>query len=278
MSDIKVKIGGDNSHFKKIMAETKEAAKIGGEAFGPMLGGLGAALSVGGFAEAIARTLENMQKLEISSKKLGIPVEELQRLQFVAEETGLEMDGLATMVRKVDTAIATGKGGSAFRKLGLSMDELKGMNTEQRIGAISDAMNKLTDRTLKDKVAQELLGRSFMESKVFFEEYRAQLEDAKKRGVVSERDVKRLAQDELTIQKVKSGTTNSFTKGLAFFLDASEAAGKMGAMPINMALRAAKGEGFSGTEQERKETLNFIYQKMVGIHDSMPSNDKGGHE
>lgn len=83
------------------------ASKVNGA-----LAGLGAALSVGALVSAGKEAIDLADDLNDLRQKTGLSVESLSLLKPIAEESGTSLEGLATGIKKLSTAMLEAAGGS----------------------------------------------------------------------------------------------------------------------------------------------------------------------
>jgi hypothetical protein len=138
-----------------------------------------AALVIGGFAAvgtaAVAltkkmwdlgvSTIKTADEIAKTSKQLGINAEAFQEFAWAVGLGGAsEQDlssGLQQLNKQMEAATAgNSKAQKAFKSLGISMDEVKSMNTEEMFVRISDALSQVDDVTAKTKTTMDLFGGS----------------------------------------------------------------------------------------------------------------------
>lgn len=99
-----------------------------------------------------------------TAKKMGVGVEELQRLRFAAERSGASNQvltvGLKNLQKGLDDARTKGTGPfvEGLDALGLSLDSLQGLNAEERIGVLGDALANVGDDAERTALAMKLFG------------------------------------------------------------------------------------------------------------------------
>lgn len=125
--------------------------------------GLGAAAVVG-FVKNITNAASEIVDL---SNKLGISTEAVQRLQFVAGQTGTTIDAFGRAMFVLGTNIAGGDKSAAagLAKLGLSFKDLEAQSPEKQFDLVVSALGRMTNAQERNlaltqifgaKVAQEL--------------------------------------------------------------------------------------------------------------------------
>ena len=111
------------------------------------------------------------------STQIGISAENLQKLQFSAEQSGLSTDTLNTAMQKFAINIGKANDGAkiqmeAFQSLGVETKNLDGTTKSvfELFKDTSDQLGSLTDKTLQARLASELFGRTGVEMTVLFNE------------------------------------------------------------------------------------------------------------
>lgn len=114
------------------------------------------------------RTSDAAEQLLNLSQKTGVSVEELQRLNYVAEQSNVGTDALATSFRFLNRSIADasstmdGEAAEAFAGLGINVKDANGQlkSTSDIFFELSDAFSKSEDGPNKVTTAVKLLGRA----------------------------------------------------------------------------------------------------------------------
>lgn len=148
----------DDKEFKRGLAKVgtklQSVGKIGMAATAPI---------VAGFAACTAAFVEAGSKLDDLSQRSGISGEALSGLSFAANQTGTEIDTLASGVAKMQKNIAgaangTGTFNKTLREMGVDLTELRGMNPQGQFLRIADAISKVEDPTMRAALAQKAFG------------------------------------------------------------------------------------------------------------------------
>ena len=127
-------------------------ASLGAAILAPLLGAAKAFSSMG---DQIAKM----------AKRTGMSVEALSELQFVASQTGTEINALENALRRMQRSIYdAGRGLStavdAMEDLGLTFKDFDGLSPEQQFKLLADRISQIEDPTRKAAIAMSLLGRS----------------------------------------------------------------------------------------------------------------------
>lgn len=201
-------------NIENVASSVKNAAKT----FATIGAGVGAAgTAVFAFANKVSSTGDNIDKM---SQKLGISAEGYQEWSHILEHSGTSIDSLQSSMKTLATAAETGS--DAFEKLGLSQEEISGMNQEGLFNATIAALQNVSSETERTYLAGQLLGRGATElgpllntSAEDIEAMRQNLHDMG--AVMSDEAVKNSAafQDSLTnLKSAFSGAANGLANDL----------------------------------------------------------------
>lgn len=118
------------------------------------------ATAVGG---AMMTFIATGDKLEKMSRQTGISVEALDNLNFVAELSGTNLQGMATAVRGLNTNLISAQEGSvryvkAFEDLGFAVDDVVKMDAEERVFTLLEALAQVDDQTQQTSLAMQVFG------------------------------------------------------------------------------------------------------------------------
>lgn len=148
-------IGGKiNSSFGKL-----------NDALGGLLPAISVAAVVAGYEKMMVSAAAYGEEVGLAATKTGLSVNLLQGLKFAADTSGASMDALTVGVKKMSTVLAEAFAGNSaaaqsIEELGLSVEDLRKMNPDQRIMAIFTALSKIEDPAIKSAAAVKMLGKS----------------------------------------------------------------------------------------------------------------------
>jgi hypothetical protein len=166
---LRVNLGLDSAQFQDGLKKSQDTASRFGAALRTTLVAAAAAASaaLAGLASSVRSTLNSMDDMSKSASKIGIPIEELSRLKYAADLSGVSMEGLQTSVgrlsRTMSDAASGGKASAqAFGKLGINVKNADGQlkSSSQILGEIADRFAAMPDGAQKTALAMELMGRS----------------------------------------------------------------------------------------------------------------------
>jgi hypothetical protein len=119
----------------------------------------------GVFDFVVAQT-EGVSSTSELATTLHIGVEELQRLQYAASQSGVSSESLSVAIQKLTgnlDEIAQGRGRKAnegLERLGLTLADLQGKTKTQQIGIIGDALNKVSDASEQAAISAAIFGKT----------------------------------------------------------------------------------------------------------------------
>lgn len=171
------------------------------------------------FTERIARSHDQLGKL---SQSIGIDIEALQELGYVAELNGGSIESMNSSLANLskiasEAARGTGAGVEVFGLLGVSLTDAEGnlRNVEDLLFDVSDEISRLGSQAERLELAQKLgIGEDLLLSiQDGSEALRRQREEAKELGFVIDTNAAKAAADFndalLRSQKIVSGVANA---------------------------------------------------------------------
>lgn len=127
----------------------------------------GAVLGAGAAMSVLSTALGDMDGLDEMASRNGLAVESLSRLGYVAKLNGVELDGLATGLRKltlnsVEAANGNKEMAQVFDAFGITLKNSDGSmkNSEQLLGDVADQLQYVTDNSQLTAIAVKLFGKA----------------------------------------------------------------------------------------------------------------------
>lgn len=198
VGDIAISVGADIGPLVTDLARGQAAvSRFGSSAQASATGGMrafavaagaiaGAATAAGlGLLALTRRSMENIDAVSKSARMLGIHTASLQAMAQVANEAGVETDGLVKAMVKMQNNIdglsqGTAAQVAAFERLGLSAKELAGLKADEQFAMIGEAINAIEDPSARTAAALDIFGKAGAELITMFEGYRGAVADAAK--------------------------------------------------------------------------------------------------
>ena len=206
---LKIRLSADGiqdvvNAMKKVQTETQKTAKAGLDA-GAALGSLGTIFAAQRLAAFASSALDAAEALYKMSQKTGVSVEQLSVLTFQATQAAIPQEALEKgMIKLAKSFVSLESGGStaveAFKKIGLSAADLKGLSLDQVMLKLANAQAKYADGAGKAATMTELMGKSGANMIPLLNEmagggFEAATEHLQKLGLVISGDMARGAED-----------------------------------------------------------------------------------
>lgn len=117
------------------------------------------------FVEAVEKTAEFGEKMELLSIKTGVSVEEIQKLSYAATLSGSSADDMKMALTHLSRAVENAKDGSEeaqkhFQKLGISMDDVRTKSPDELFKLMADRIKEIGPGSKATALAMQILGRS----------------------------------------------------------------------------------------------------------------------
>jgi hypothetical protein len=111
------------------------------------------------------QTLKEVDRIQKLGKKLDTTTEFLSKMKFVAEQSGVAFEQLATgftmMQRNIgDASEGVGEAKQAFEMLGIKAKKLMELSLENQFMVIAEALANTKNATTRTQVAMDIFGRS----------------------------------------------------------------------------------------------------------------------
>ncbi len=174
--DLVVNLTGNNDGFKRSIKQSESL--LAGMATNAriVMGGIttvltGLAVAGGSLAATFALVqsrLTALADLADRAERAGVGAGWLRSMEFAADMAGVSADKLGASMSKLTMQIGKARAGSepvqeAFAKLGLNLQQLQSMSTEQVFAAIAERLSKMPDPADRTALAMEIFGKSAAE-------------------------------------------------------------------------------------------------------------------
>jgi hypothetical protein len=171
--DILLRIGADVSDLKRGLLEarkeTTDTGKVMDDLKGKLLGVAGV-LGLGlGFTKLVGDAVQFADAVQKAADQTGMAAEDLQFLRYAADQTGASVEGMTSLVGKMQTQLVEAAKGNkdvakAVADLGLNLGELRALSPDQQFAAIATEIAKIKDPGEQAAMAVELFGKSGKEA------------------------------------------------------------------------------------------------------------------
>jgi hypothetical protein len=153
--------------------------------------------------EKLKGPAEYADRILSMSAAAGLGVEQLQRLQFSAQQNGVSAESAATSINHLNRTLDQARGGSkealtAFTALGISQEKLASFkDSDEALMAITDSLKAMQDPIKRGRLAMDIFGRSGAAQLKWLASGSAEMAKMKQRAqdlgaVISEKDARSL--------------------------------------------------------------------------------------
>ena len=128
-------------------------------AFKTVAGAVGIPLSIGGIVAVGKAAFDTADALVKTAETTGLTIDQVQRLQFVAEQSGNTLDDMTSAVSKLQKALTTVEGQKAIEDLGIDFRAFAAAKPYEQLTMVAEALGSMTDAADRSAKAQALLGK-----------------------------------------------------------------------------------------------------------------------
>jgi hypothetical protein len=210
-----------------------------------------------------------------SSKRIGITVQEMQKLSHAASLAGTDMASVEIAMRRMqstvfDAANGLSEANRALGALGLSVDDLKGKTPHTQFELIAEALNEIENASDKAAIAQDVFGRAGTALIPMLDNYRAIGDELERVGGIMSGDAIKAAEDfndalaDLTVSAKAAAANSGLIKWLSGVADGMNSLFKLDPVGKLRAIAAGLTE-FSGKILPGLDTaLSPVLSKLTG--------------
>jgi hypothetical protein len=196
------------AQIKAITAETKTATTsmfdLSGavKQIGGMVAGAFTVNAIINFGFSVLETADNIGKL---AAKTSMSTEEVQRLQFIADQSSVSMDALSGAAQQLQADLGSDNAGvvGAIGDLNINLDEFKKLSAYEQMLRLNDAVRGIEDPFLQARTAEDLFHKAWKE---IYPAMKIDMEDLGKQApVMADEYVKNLGRMKNEWDKFKKG-------------------------------------------------------------------------
>ena len=221
--DVEVKVGADIAGFSGQMTQLREilrglSSPIQGirQNLGELAEAFVAAFAVEKIEEFVSAMAELGEQTERTAAMLGVSVEKVGELQYVAEMSGVSIDSMSLGMERLGYNMEKAQAGSkmeadAFARLGVSLTDASGKtkSMDEILLETADSFSRHADGVEKSSLALQIFGRAGVQMIPTLDQGRAGMEalmdQADKTGaVLSEQTVKGMVEVQHSIVAMQS--------------------------------------------------------------------------
>lgn len=281
------RIGDVEGKIDKFTKKTQQQTDTIAGSFKKIGTAVGISLGLREVVQFTGRVINLAGQMQDLANRTGISASAIARLNYVAIDAGVSLNTIASAVQKLQLNLGTGnkKTGNILQALGIDADTLKKQSPEQQFLIIIKALEKVEDRNIRAATSQGLFGRSYREIEQIIAEGSGKIEEALKKSVPSDEQIKQLDDfkdewDKL-ILSLEHGAVPILTKVLNIINGVTTAlsAENISKSPINKALedfygvKRPKAVEMSVTPFLTQETGKFqVEPDLKKLEDATKSN------
>lgn len=163
---LRASLGLDTAAFEQGSKRAIGQSQLLAKRLTGILSGIGVGAAVVGITKALKSVIDHADKLGETAQKIGIPVEELSKLEYVAKLSDVSLETLTASTARLSKSLttaaasATGETARAFQSLGISLDQVRRFTPTEALATLADRFSKLPDGARKTAIAMQLMGRS----------------------------------------------------------------------------------------------------------------------
>lgn len=168
IGNLQVALGINTAQFAAGLAQAQGSLATFGKGLKAFAAAAGATLSLTAVTMAVKSTVDRMDDLGKAAQKIGIPVEELSKLEYAAKLADVPLEKLTSTLAKFSKSIAEvaaggeNDAGTALAAIGVSATDANGKlrPTSQIIADIAEEFSVMRDGAGKTAIAIALFGKS----------------------------------------------------------------------------------------------------------------------
>ena len=156
-----VELFTDDTELKRGLRKAENTVKAFGEdvsKVGRGMMGIGAAI-LAPLGLAVREYAKAGEELVVLSKRTGMSVETLSKLDYALRQNGSSLEAFEKGVRFSQKALSSAAGSKALAELGLSATKLQSLSPEQQFFALAEAVAKIENPAQRAAAAMKLFGR-----------------------------------------------------------------------------------------------------------------------
>ena len=212
LMELFVKIGIDDQASSKVNNITgkignglKTAAKVGTAAVAGITAATGVMTTA--FVKSTSKVAEYGDNIDKMSQKMGLSAQAYQEWDFIMQHSGTSMETLKASMKTLANAVDSGN--DAFRRLGISQNEIASLNQEELFARTIEELQKVENETERTYLAGQLLGRGATELGALLNTSAEDTEAMRKQvhelgGVMSDEAVKAAAAYQDSLQNMQT--------------------------------------------------------------------------
>lgn len=109
--------------------------------------------------------IQSASQITDLAAKTGLTTDEIQRMSYVAAQTNTSLEAFTNASYRLGVALSSGSTGvvNALKELGIEWERIRHQSPTDQINQVFVALGRMQSETERNRIAQELFGRSFSE-------------------------------------------------------------------------------------------------------------------
>lgn len=173
---VTVKIGGSIAGLKAALTQAETRVQSFGKKVKSFFGGVGGMLAGAGLGLGFKKIVDDLDNMSKRSRALGVTVEEMQKLEYVANSTNMGFDQLSSGMAKSMQVVSQALGGDEkavqkLQRLNVEISKLNGANAYQIMELIAAGAAKIEDPVERVTALMDVLGAKIGKNAQFFTDF-----------------------------------------------------------------------------------------------------------
>lgn len=194
MPGIRVTIGGTIAGLKAALKQAESKVQSFGKKVKGFFGGFGGMLAGAGLGLGFKKIVDDLDNMSKRSRALGVTVEEMQKLEYVANSTNMGFDQLSGGMAKAMQVVSEAMGGNdkavqKLQRLNVEVGKLNGANAYQIMEAIAAGAAQIADPVERVSALMDVLGAKIGKNAQFFTDFFDRVKSIEEAGgIISNED------------------------------------------------------------------------------------------
>ena len=194
MPGIRVTIGGSIAGLKAALNQAESQVQKFSKKVKGFFGGFGGMLAGAGLGLGFKKIVDDLDNMSKRSRALGVTVEEMQKLEYVANSTNMGFDQLSSGMAKSMLIVSQALGGDEkavqkLQRLNVEVDKLAGANAYQIMELIAAGAAQIADPVERVSALMDVLGAKIGKNAQFFTDFFDRVKSIEEAGgIISNED------------------------------------------------------------------------------------------
>jgi hypothetical protein len=126
---------------------------------------LAGAFTIGAATAFVSELIDMGDNIQRLADKTSLSIEQVQRLSYVAMQSGVSMDGMVSAVQNLQQRLGSNDAGAvgAMKALGINVESFLALNPYDQFTTIAEAVGKIEDPTARASIQAAIFGKNWKE-------------------------------------------------------------------------------------------------------------------